>query len=51
MITPSVTIQPAIAPSFGDLNTSRTSARPMISCLNSGDSIPLIACFTSSINW
>ena len=34
---------------LGDLNTSRTCAKPIISCLNSGANIPLIDCLTSSI--
>ena len=46
LISPSITMQPAIAPIFGDLKTSRTSAIPTISSLNFGANIPVKAPFT-----
>ena len=46
---PSVIIHPAIVPTLETLNNSLISAVPVISSFNSGESIPSIASFKSSI--
>ena len=46
---PSETRQPAMFPNRLERNTSRTSAIPMMSSLNCGASMPVIACFTVSM--
>ena len=47
-MVPSITIDPAISPNFGDLNVSFTSAVPKISSLISGFNFPSTISLTPS---
>ena len=48
-MTPSVTMQPAMVPTFGVLKICRTSAAPSRTSLNVGSSRPAIAFLISSV--
>jgi hypothetical protein len=51
LISPEVTMHPAMVPTREDRKTSRTSARPSATSSYSGLSMPFSACSISSIAW